>query len=534
MASPDDNTLLRKFADQRSESAFAELVQRHLNLVFSVAMRYAGNPSDAQDITQAVFLILAKKAGSLRQRTTLTGWFYETTRLTASQLCRTRLRQQIRDQEAYMQCNPSGGDNVWHQIAPHLEAAMSRLHERDRTLLALRFYENKTGTEAAQLLGIGADAAHKRTARALEKLRRFFAKHGVTSTTTVIGETIAANSIQAAPVGLASTISYAALSAKTTATALAATKTMTILQKAFTTTATIAAAGAITYALHVQNQFRALQQQQASLLAQIQQQQQQLSDATNQIASLNDQNGSLQQNEDELLRLRAEVTRLHHGGSVPAPVVTQPQTASSSVVQVHVKTRFYSIPDQSWQGMGIDWTADPQGNQMGYLDASQFKNVLDALRGASDVTVLAEPEIVLSNGRRFVASVTQSFLSSYLIETNGPNLIPTNFVYTNLGDTFGGIPYYSTNSATFDMKFDAKMDFINGDPSESVTPPNFQTIHITNDVTFAVGKTLALEEPAPASTWLPDFTNRMSGPRDLLILVTADPIDDRGNLIRHH
>jgi len=248
MANPDDNALLREFADQRSETAFAELVQRHLNLVFSVAMRYAGNPADAQDIAQAVFLILAKKAGNLRQRTTLTGWLYETTRLTAGQLCRARRRQQIRDQEAYMQStlDQAGSNEIWRQIAPHLEDAMSRLNERDRALLALRFYENKTGTEAARLLGIEAEAAHKRTTRALEKLRKIFAKHGVTSTSAAIGESIAANSIQAAPTILAKSITAMAVPKSATAS----TSTLTLIKgtlkiMAWSKTQTVIVAGVV-------------------------------------------------------------------------------------------------------------------------------------------------------------------------------------------------------------------------------------------------------------------------------------------------
>jgi uncharacterized protein (TIGR03435 family) len=100
----------------------------------------------------------------------------------------------------------TGDDTLWRQLAPHLEAAMSRLSERDRTLLALRFYENKTGSEAAALLGIREEAAHKRTARALEKLRKFFTKRGVSSTTAIITGAISANSVQVAPAALAKAV----------------------------------------------------------------------------------------------------------------------------------------------------------------------------------------------------------------------------------------------------------------------------------------------------------------------------------------
>jgi RNA polymerase sigma factor (sigma-70 family) len=110
MADVNDMDLMREYADRNSETAFAELVHRHINLVYSVALRYAGNSPDAQDVTQAVFIILAKKSAGLRQRTALTGWLYETTRFTARQFLRTRVRQQARDQEAYMQSTLNDSD----------------------------------------------------------------------------------------------------------------------------------------------------------------------------------------------------------------------------------------------------------------------------------------------------------------------------------------------------------------------------------------------------------------------------------------
>lgn len=97
MADVDDMELIREYSDRNSEPAFAVLVQRHINLVYSVALRFTGNFGDAQDVTQAVFIIFAKKAAELRRRTTLTGWLYETTRLTSRQLLRTKARQSARE-----------------------------------------------------------------------------------------------------------------------------------------------------------------------------------------------------------------------------------------------------------------------------------------------------------------------------------------------------------------------------------------------------------------------------------------------------
>ena len=154
MPDANDMELIREYATRDSETAFAGLVHRHINLVYSAALRFTGNSSDAQDVTQAIFIILAQKAASLRERTTLTGWLYEATRLTSRQLLRTRARQQAREQEAYMQStvNDSDSENVWRQLAPLLEEAMARLSEKERALVALRFFENKSAAETPRCL----------------------------------------------------------------------------------------------------------------------------------------------------------------------------------------------------------------------------------------------------------------------------------------------------------------------------------------------------------------------------------------------
>jgi RNA polymerase sigma factor (sigma-70 family) len=213
MPDANDMDLVREFACNNSEVAFTELVRRHINLVYSVARRCTGTDSDAQDVTQAVFIILARKAGGLRGHAVLTGWLYETTRFTAARLLRTAARRRAREQETYMQSTLNEADTaaVWETLSPHLEAAMSRLAAADRRLLVLRFYENKSGAEAAALLGIREDAAHKRVARAIEKLRRIFAQRGMTLTAMAIVGAVSANSVQAAPAVLAKSITGVAM-----------------------------------------------------------------------------------------------------------------------------------------------------------------------------------------------------------------------------------------------------------------------------------------------------------------------------------
>jgi RNA polymerase sigma factor (sigma-70 family) len=225
MPETDDMALLRDYADRKSESAFAQVVGRHINLVYSVALRFTGNGADAQDVTQAVFVILAKKAAGLSPKTILTGWLYETTRFTAMNFLTGKTRRQARELEAHMQTMPDDlkTENTWQQMAPLLEEAMTRLSEKERTLIALRFFESKSAAETAAVLGIQEWAAHKRASRALEKLKGFFTKRGVTTTAAGIAAAISANSVQAAPPVLAKTATAVALAKGATASASTST-----------------------------------------------------------------------------------------------------------------------------------------------------------------------------------------------------------------------------------------------------------------------------------------------------------------------
>src|SRR5271154_4414669 len=141
MTEPDDIALLREFAATESEAAFGALVARHLNLVYSVALRSVGNGHSSQEISQAVFIILARKAKSLGSKTILSGWLYQTTRLTAANHLRGEIRRQKREQEAFMQStlNESESD-AWRQIAPILDDAISKLGAKDRDAIVLRFF----------------------------------------------------------------------------------------------------------------------------------------------------------------------------------------------------------------------------------------------------------------------------------------------------------------------------------------------------------------------------------------------------------
>jgi len=214
----DDMELLRHYAGQDSEEAFTTLVTRHVNLVYSTALRHVGSSHPAEEITQAVFVILAKKARSLRQGTVLSGWLYHAARLTAANFLRSETQRTRREQEAHMQSilNETETD-VWQQINPLLDTAMADLNEQERNAIVLRFFEGRNMRDVGNALGASEDAAKKRVARALEKLRKFFTRRGITLSAAVIAGAVSANSVQAAPVGLAETASAVAFAKGATA-----------------------------------------------------------------------------------------------------------------------------------------------------------------------------------------------------------------------------------------------------------------------------------------------------------------------------
>jgi len=213
MHDASDMELLRDYHRRGSEAAFAALVQRHINLVYSVALRHVGIAAHAEEITQAVFIILARKSAGLRADTVLESWLHETTRLTALSFLRGERRRQFREQEAYMQSTlqESSHGPVWHQLAPLLDEAISRLGKKDRDAVMLRFFKDKNLREVAAALNVNESAAQRRVHRAVEKLRGFFTKRGIALSSVAITGAISANSVQAAPVTLAKSVTAVAI-----------------------------------------------------------------------------------------------------------------------------------------------------------------------------------------------------------------------------------------------------------------------------------------------------------------------------------
>ena len=245
----DDTTLLRRYAQDGSESDFAELVRRHLNLVYSAALRQVnGDAHLAQDVTQLVFTDLARKASKLADQRVLAGWLFTSTRFAAANLVRGTRRRQAREQEALLMQEMSRSDSPsaldWERVRPVLDEALNELDERDREAILLRYLGGCGFAEVGAKLELSENAARMRVDRAVDKLRGLLARRGATSTTAALSLALASQATVAAPVGLAATVTGTAL-AGTGATAAMTFMSLTKLQLGLT--AAVLAAGAGIY-----------------------------------------------------------------------------------------------------------------------------------------------------------------------------------------------------------------------------------------------------------------------------------------------
>jgi RNA polymerase sigma factor (sigma-70 family) len=242
----DDMELVREYALRKSEAAFATLVSRHVDLVYSVALRKVRDRQLAEEITQTVFIILARKAGSLGRSTVVSGWLCRTAHYASLKAITMQRRRQDREQQAYMQSqlNETEAD-TWSQIAPVLDGAMARLGQKDYDALSLRFFDGHNFKDVSAKLGTTEAGAKMRVNRALEKLRKIFAGRGLTVSAAAIATMISAHSVQAAPVGLATSVAATAVQGTlVTASTLNLINT-TLKLMAWTKLKTITAAGAI-------------------------------------------------------------------------------------------------------------------------------------------------------------------------------------------------------------------------------------------------------------------------------------------------
>lgn len=213
----DDARLLHAYAKNGSEDAFAELVRRHLDLVYGAALRRTGNDSHrAREVAQQVFTSLARNARKLAGHQALHAWLHAATRNAALNLMISEARRRQRETEALSLATNVADPRAslhWGLLRPVLDAAIDDLPEADRHIVILRFLEHRSFGEVGGILRLSEDAARMRVNRALEKLRIALARHGVTSTASALAAVVSSQPLMAAPAGLATTIATQALAA---------------------------------------------------------------------------------------------------------------------------------------------------------------------------------------------------------------------------------------------------------------------------------------------------------------------------------
>jgi len=459
MPDASDIELLRDYDRQGSEAAFAELVRRHINLVYSVALRHVGIAAHAEEITQAVFVILARKAAGLHPGIILEGWLHETTRLTALSFLRGERRRHFREQEAYMQSTLQeyADASVWNHLAPLLDEAMSRLGKKDRDAVILRFFKEKNVREVAATLQVNEAAAQRRILRALDKLRKFFTKRGVSSTTAIIAGAISANSVQAAPVALAKSVTAVAIVKGSIATA----STLTLVKG----TIKIMTCAKLKLALGIG--MAALLAGSAVTIA--------LSDVGNKTATLPDNRSN------------------------------SPQT------MLAIASECVEVPDNLLENLGINWQPTDSGGATAMLTKSQHTNILGTLKHTRDVALPSQSSIAFPPSPGMPRQGTVAMVKP--VKISGTN--------AETGTILNVVATLSSDSKSVNLDLDAEwLGLADASPLHDGSQNTIRTTKATAVATLTLNpvQTILIRQPIDGKQ--PALGGTAEGSKSVLVFVT--------------
>jgi RNA polymerase sigma factor (sigma-70 family) len=418
-----DLDLLDQYARENRQEAFAALLDRHLKLVYSAALRQVRSPELAEEVAQSVFADLARNAGKLEPQTILTAWLYQVTRCTAIDVVRRESRRQLREQIAVDTTNMNSNSSEWTAIEPLLDEAMEALDPPDRTAILLRYFEDKSLREVGQALGTSEDAAQKRVSRALDQLREFFSKRGRAVGVGGLAAVISANAVQSAPAGLqAAILTSAAISGAGApivgTVGITKALAMTTLQKALIGATLAAAVGTGLYeaqrASTLQEQMQTLRQQLTPAAGQNDSLRRQLEEASRQLAALQTQNEKLRRDAADVARLRGEVVRLREN---PPSFNNDPTAAAAKAWLARVsqlKERLQQTPGAKIPEFQFlteeDWLKAARDD----LNTDEdYRRALSSLRGAAEnafITAALRPalnQFAESNNGQFPTDLSQ-------------------------------------------------------------------------------------------------------------------------------
>jgi len=431
-----DLQLLHRYARKGSEDSFTALVNSHLDLVYSAALRQVRLPQLAQDVARSVFIELAGSADKLRPDTILPAWLYQVTRRRAIDVVRTESRRKLREQIAWEMNDMNQATSDWTQIEPLLDEAMESLDEAGRAAILLRYFENKSLREVGEAFGTTEEAARKRVSRAVDQLRDFFSRRKIAVGAAGLAAGISANAVQAAPLGLGAVISSAAIltpAAIPAVTAIAVTKAiaMTTIQKvAIDATITIIAGAGIYEARSATS----LADQVHTLLEQHQHDSdleekfsQERDDARSALAALQSENAQLRARMSSLESDSQELAQMKTEDSDAAKDPTQRAMTAWLDRVDRLKRRLAQMPNASIPEMKLlnddDWLSAASGN----LDTDKdYARALSALRNAAADKVSyqmfpALQKYLKASGGQFPADLSQ--LQPYFSSPMDPDIL---------------------------------------------------------------------------------------------------------------
>lgn len=251
----EDSELLQRYASERSETAFAELVSRHINAVYAGALRRLnGDRHLAEDVTQRVFAALAKDAAKLADRTALASWLHLTTRNIAAGSVRAERRRAAREKEAQTMIESDQTSTAdWERLRPVIDGALDELDDRDREAVILRYFQGRSYAEVGSALRLSENAARMRVDRALDRMQGLLSRRGVTSTVGALALVLADQAQVAAPAGLATAVVTTAVAGLKASGAGLAVLSLMQTSKIITTSCALIAAAAVGIAV---NQWR--------------------------------------------------------------------------------------------------------------------------------------------------------------------------------------------------------------------------------------------------------------------------------------
>jgi RNA polymerase sigma factor (sigma-70 family) len=351
----DDAELLRRYADDRDETAFAGLVQRYLTLVYGVALRkVAGDVALAEDVTQSVFADLARKAKALSRRMVITGWLFTSTQFAAAKAVRSAQRRRAREQEAYTmqeQNSETTGVIDWERLRPTLDNLIGGLNERDREAVLLRFFEEQSFPVIGARLRISEDAARSRVDRALEKIKAQLARRGIASTSEAVALALAGQTIVVTSAGLAANVTSVALTGAATAGSTGGVFIFMSMTKVIGIVGALAVAGGIGFWHHqMKEELRVettARREQAQELAKMREENGRLTKATVGAETLRAENAELAHVRSELSALKQQHEKLLSATS------RKPELKAASVDADEKKLlQPGMLPVDSWRNVG--------------------------------------------------------------------------------------------------------------------------------------------------------------------------------------